>query len=281
MFSLKRINSSMNRDDINSALEALKIALTEDGTLTANSSISFKDKIYGKGLFWAGRDYTKQLTLISDPDRIFSSESVDIAQGKHLSINGVKVLDENELGASVTKSNLKQVGRLKGLIVDGSLSVNQYMYYDSNTDRLGLGTEEPNAALSVAEDGIEVTIGTEDFTKGFIGTFASHDFEIKTDNETRLSISAGGSVKIHKDLKVAGKLAVGVNNPDPSVDLHVNGSIRFNNKVHLSGSEPPRAGSYNVGDIVWNSAPVQKSYVGWVCVQAGNPGIWATFGEIR
>jgi len=56
----------MNRDDINSALEALKIALTEDGTLTANSSISFKDKIYGKGLFWAGRDYTKQLTLISD-----------------------------------------------------------------------------------------------------------------------------------------------------------------------------------------------------------------------
>ena len=271
----------MNRDDINSALEALKIALTEDGTLTANSSISFRDRIYGKGLFWAGRDYTKQLTLISDPDRIFSSESVDIAQGKHLSINGVKVLDENELGSSVTKSNLKQVGRLKGLIVDGSLSVNQYMYYDSNTDRLGLGTEEPNAALSIAEDGIEVTIGTEDFTKGFIGTFASHDFEIKTDNETRLSVSAGGSVKVHKDLKVAGKLAVGVNNPDPSVDLHVNGSIRFNNKVHLSGSEPPRAGSYNVGDIVWNSAPVQKSYVGWVCVQAGNPGIWATFGEIR
>jgi len=271
----------MNRDDINSALEALKIALTEDGTVTTNSSISFRDRIYGKGLFWAGRDYTKQLVLVSDPDRIFSSESIDIAQGKELSINNVKVLDESELGSSITRSNLKQVGRLKGLIVDGSLSVNQYLYFDSNTDRLGLGTEEPNAALSIAEDGIEVTIGTEDFTKAYIGTFASHDFEVKTDNTTRLKVTAGGDVRVENNMKVAGKLAIGVNNPDPSADLHVNGAIRFNNKIHLSGSEPPRAGSYNVGDIVWNSAPVQKSFVGWVCVQAGNPGIWATFGEIR
>ena len=159
--------------------------------------------------------------------------------------------------------------------------VNNYMVYDSNTDRLGLGTEEPNGALSVAEDGIEIILGTEDFSKGYIGTFASHNLNIKTDNTTRITIEAGGNIRITKDTFVAGKLAVGVQTPDPAVDLHVNGAIKFNNKVHLSGIESPKGGSYNEGDIVWNSAPRQQSHVGWVCIKAGNPGIWAPFGEIK
>jgi hypothetical protein len=276
----------MNKDNINSALEALALALSEDGTITANSSIAFKDEIYGKGIFWAGRDYTKQLAL-AEPDRIFSSEHVDLSRGKEYKISNVTVLSETELGSGVTKSSLKQVGRLKGLIVDGSLSVNQWLYFDANTDRLGLGTEQPNAALTIAEDGIEVLIGTDEFVRGFIGTHASHDFDIKTDATTRITVSAGGDIKLgnekHNPIQVSvhGKLSVGVKNPDPNVDLHVKGSVRFNNKIHATGSEPPRGGNFNEGDIVWNSQPRQKSFVGWVCTKAGNPGIWSPFGEIR
>ena len=52
----------MNNDNINSALDALKLALTEDGTIASNSSIRFTDRISGKGILWAGRDYTKQFS---------------------------------------------------------------------------------------------------------------------------------------------------------------------------------------------------------------------------
>jgi len=270
----------MNTDKVNQALEDLSLALTENGTVTASSSISFKDNVHGKGMFWAGKDYTKQFVLTGNPDRLFSSESIDIADGKTYKVNGLDVLGAEELGASVTKSNLRTVGRLRGLVVDGSLSVNNFLYFDANSDRLGIGTEEPNAALSVAEDGIEINIGTEDFSKGFVGTFGSHDLDIKTDNETRISIAAGGNVKVSKDLKVSGKVAIGVNNPDPSVDLQVNGSIKFNNKLQTHGEEAPKSGAYSLGDIVWNSNPRQKSHIGWVCIKAGNPGIWAPFGEI-
>lgn len=271
----------MNKENLNQALEALKIALTEEESTPAHVSITFKDKIHGKGLFWAGNDYTKQIALFGDPDRIFISEHVDIAKGKELQINGVKALDETSIGAGITKSNLKEVGRLKGLIVDGSLSVNQYLHYDSSSDRLGIGTDQPNSALSIAEDGIEVGIGTDDFNTGYIGTFASHDFNLKTDDETRLTITASGDVKVKNNVKVAGKLAVGVNNPDPQVDLHVSGSIKFNGSVHLKGSEPPKGGTYNAGDITWNSNPQVNGQIGWVCVKAGNPGVWAPFGNIR
>lgn len=277
----------MNNDKINQALEDLSAALTESGVLEADASIVFKDKIYGKGIFWAGKDYTKQITMLNDPDRIFVSENIDLAKDRNIQVNGSNVLSSTELGASVTKSNLKEVGRLKGLIVDGSVIINQYLHYDSNSDRLGIGTDEPNGALSIAEDGIEVIIGTEDFTKGVVGTFASHNLVLKTDNTNRIEIDAGGNVNIghpnNSPIKVSinGKLSVGINNPDPDVDLHVRGSIKFNNKKHMSGNEPPKGGTYNLGDIVWNENPRQTSHVGWVCTKAGNPGIWSPFGEIK
>jgi len=277
----------MNSTAVEKALQSLTIALTEDGSITANSSVSFSGNIYDKGFYWAGSDYTKKFVMVADEDRLFSSETIDIARDKHLAINGSKVLAEDELGRSVVKSNLREVGRLKGLIVDGSVSINQYVYFDANSDRLGVGTEEPNAALSVAEDGIEVMIGTEDFVKGFVGTFGSHDLEIKTDNTSRISVKAGGDITLGNTnaspikVSVNGKLAIGVNNPDSDVDLHVRGAIKFNDKKHLSASAPPTGGQFNQGDIVWNSAPSQRGHIGWVCVRAGNPGNWAPFGDIR
>jgi hypothetical protein len=79
---------------------------------------------------------------------------------------------------------------------------------------------------------------------------------------------------------VHGKLAVKVNMPDPEVDLHVNGAIKFNGKLHKYAATHPISGAYNTGDIVWNTEPKVNNFVGWVCVQAGDPGIWAPFGKI-
>ena len=43
---------------------------------------------------------------------------------------------------------------------------------------------------------------------------------------------------------------------------------------------PPTAGTWQVGDKVWHSAPEPEGNVGWVCVQAGSPGSWKSFGQI-
>ena len=90
----------MNSTAVEQALQSLTIALTEDGTITANSSVSFSGNIYDKGFYWAGSDYTKKFVMVADEDRLFSSETIDIARNKHLAINGNKVL---------TKTNLAEV----------------------------------------------------------------------------------------------------------------------------------------------------------------------------
>ena len=252
-----------------------------------SDSINFADKISGKGLLWTGTGPAKQFIFRANPDKFFVSDTIDLAGNKAYSIDGVDVLSANALGGTVTKSNLREVGRLRGLIVDGSLSVSDYLYFSADSNRLGLGTFDAKAALNICEDEIDVVIGTKQSNQGYIGTFASHDFNIVTDDTARIIVSAGGNIQLGNrntapvQVTVHGKLAVGVNTPDNRATLHVNGALKFNNSLHLSGVEPPTSGAYNLGDIVWNSEPAQRKSVGWVCVVAGTPGVWAQFGEIR
>jgi hypothetical protein len=76
-------------------------------------------------------------------------------------------------------------------------------------------------------------------------------------------------------------MGVNVGTPDPRTNLHVGGAIKFNDTLHLKGTRTPEGGSFKQGDIVWNSEPQQRQFIGWVCIQSGTPGIWAAFGEIR
>ena len=240
----------------------------------------------GKGLIFSGEGYTKQ--FVFNKDKFFSSESIDLDNDRHYAIDGIKVLDSESLGSSVTKSSLREVGRLRGLIVDGGLVINQYLFYNGASDRLGLGIENPNAAFSVAENDVEVMIGTIfDTGHGMIGTFASKDLDIVTDDTPRITVRANGNIELGNPTKnpiqvqIHGKLAVGVKVPDPSVDLHVNGAVRLNNHIQMYSATVPTEGNYTVGDIVWNSYPRIGGCVGWVCLKAGNPGQWNPFGEIK
>ena len=46
------------------------------------------------------------------------------------------------------------------------------------------------------------------------------------------------------------------------------------------GSAAPTTSTNVVGNIVWNTVPAASGNIGWVCVTAGTPGTWKTFGAI-
>jgi hypothetical protein len=272
------------------ALTTLLQEVLQDGQEINSAEFPYiiiKGDINGKGILWSGQGHNKQFIFNSNPDRFFSSESIDLAKGKHLSINNIKLIDEKELGPTVTKSSLREVGRLNGLIVDGGLSVNQYLVYDSVSDRLGLGTDQPKAAVNIIDQNVDIVIGAEGTNTARIGTYNYTDLELGTDNTARIQIKAGGNVVIGNpavgDTKVTiiGSLGINVNNPDPRSTLHVNGALKFNDKLHLSGNEPPSSGSFNEGDVVWNNYPTPGKFVGWICTKSGSPGIWNGFGRIE
>lgn len=44
---------------------------------------------------------------------------------------------------------------------------------------------------------------------------------------------------------------------------------------------PPSSGERRKGDVVYNTNPQPGAFVGWVCIESGNPGVWKGFGKIQ
>lgn len=232
-----------------------------------------------KGIIWQGDGDHKQLVFRNNPDSFFMSENLDLGKNRAYSINGVKVLDDKDLGPTVVKSNLRKVGRLSGLDVDGSVSINQYLFYDAVSDRLSLGTNEPKSAVTINDQGAEIVLGAARTGGAFIGTYNSVDLELGTDNKSRIKVAAGGNITLGNHS--AGPIAVDVVGTLTAQSINSVGPVKINNKRHLSGNAAPTSGDYLEGEIVWNVQPRAGKYIGWVCTQTGNPGNWSGFGKIE
>jgi len=240
------------------------------------------ETLVGKGMLLKGQGSTKQLIFTINPDKFVSTEHFELIKDREYRIDGTPVLSATALGMGITKSNLREVGRLRGLIVDGSVNLGQYVFYNDSTNRFGIGIESPNAGLSVCEDGVEVILGTKDQSRGIVGTFASVPFDIVTDNTARMSVGSSGNITFNSsEVVLNGKLAIGVRTRDSRVDLHVAGAVKYQDHIHQYLNGVPDSGTYIRGDIAWNTEPDVGRCVGWVCVRAGSPGTWMPFGEIK
>lgn len=220
---------------------------------------SDQNTIYGKGIIWSpNRGPSKQLVYRANPDRIWSSDSIDLAENQYFAIEGFPVITKVGLGPTVVESNLTKVGTLSELVVAGDVAVTRKI----STSRLEIGyfavaesrLEARDQFVAIVNDNIELELGT--------------------------NISIGNHLNTNRTVSVYGQLTVGVANPDPGIKLSVAGPVSFDNKKFLTGTGAPQIGSFSQGDIVWNTDPKPSDYIGWVCVVPGNPGTWAPFGLI-
>ena len=275
--------------DLGSSLSSIiNRALTvEDMRMQSLSSVEFQaddNGIYGKGLQWKGQGPTKQLIYRSNPDRIWTDESIDLGQEQAYMIGNTAVLRQTELGSSVRKSNLVTVGTLQNLRTQGSLSIDEYIYYNSDSESFGIGTEAPNGKFAVATLDAEFIIDTDPGVVR-LGAWTSDSVSLITDNTNRLTIHSNGNIELGAssnpaNTTVHGKLGVGVNNIDSDISLATSGAVKFDNKKFMNAANIPTLGTFNMGDVVWNTTTVATGYVGWVCVREGTPGEWKPFGQI-
>jgi hypothetical protein len=214
---------------------------------------------YGKGIVWHQmQGPNKQLILQANPDRIFSTETIDLDQDKYYSINNMPVLTYRELGNSVLFSNLIKVGVLQDLQVAGDAAIARRVM----TSQVEVGRFVIDEDKLTVRDTLEIARG--------------NTTEIKVAD----TITIGNVDNNNRAISIYGKLVVGSASPKDNADLTVNGSVSFSNKRFEVGAKAPTSGNYNKGDIVWNTEPQPNSYIGWVCVVPGAPGVWLPFGTI-
>jgi len=289
--------TQINTSELDNAIEQLGSSISsiinraltvDDMRMQALSSVEFQadtNGVYGKGLQWKGQGPTKQLIYRANPDRIWTSESIDLGAEASYMIGNTPVLRQTELGSSVRNSSLITVGTLQNLRTQGNLTIDDYIFYNTDSESFAIGTEAPNGKFSLATLDAEFIIDTAPGTAK-LGTWTSDDLKIITDDTTRLTVRSNGNIDLGDsdgaDTKVTvhGKLGIGVNNIDSDVSLSTNGPVKFENKKFMNGTEIPTTGTFRQGDIVWNENTVSSGYVGWVCTRAGTPGEWRPFGQI-
>ena len=267
------------RSGLTAVSTAIQAIADENPKISGNIEMkALNGSVSNTGVIWTGEGNTRQLT--QQQDRLFSSNSVDIATGNQYRIDNRVVLDSTTLGSDVRQSSLTSVGTLQNLATEGNINFDNFMFYDEVNNRFGLGIEAPNGAFSVGSIEHEFVVDNNEVGKFKVGSWTTSELSIITDDTTRIHVSETGRITLHDKVKVQGKLGVNVNNVSADVDLDVAGAMRFSGKKMESAIAAPVDGSYKLGDIVWNNAPRPSGYVGWICVREGTPGEWSPFGLI-
>lgn len=436
-----QLNSTLDATTINAETINVKNLVSDNGNLASVGHWVYENEVdlSGKGFTWSSK--TNSSFLIYRPgNKLLTNANFELGSGSSYHINNIPVLSLTKLGDAVVESNLRKLGTLRALEVAGDATIGEFAFFNSNNNRLGIGTIDPNAGLSVVENGVEIVLGSPSTNFGHIGTNTAHDFGIITDGISRITVKNTGDVQVYgslhvdgaitaasvttdvrinrthplefkpstgsslnglgliwldsskvvqlvvsgdqdrlwlsenfeigrgksyfvngsqvltadtlgesvvsssltsvgtlsslnvsgtatvnqleadvvnvktsidadtsiklnvagkvvvhgdtdqisigdkyeqKPVKVFGPLSIGINNPDPSVNFSVNGDVKLGGKKFTSHPEIPTSGSYEIGDICWNSDPKASSYIGWVCVMAGDPGHWLPFGAIN
>ena len=257
-----RINGSLYVDN-----------LVSDTRIDRSSPLQFKAthdrSIYGLGITWSDDSISKNLILQSSPDRIWSTESIDIDQDKSYYINGQPVVSSSALGSGITLSNLTTVGVLQSLAVSGPATLGSDVTIAGplNTSSIVLDTDKNN--VNISSSSIDAS--------NFISLTVQNSSVVYGDKN---SIQLGNPASNRTPIKLFGPVSVNINNPDPDVQFSVNGDIKVADRRFTNGTIAPAQGSFELGDICWNTKPQGGGYIGWVCVLAGTPGNWAPFGLI-
>jgi hypothetical protein len=243
-------------------------------------------ELSGTGFLWHDKQQNKQLVFRTNPDCFFLSEHINLANGKGFLIDNNPVLTYEELGATITKSNLREIGTLQKLEVSGSVNLGNSVFFNPVTQRFSINKDDPSNTFSVYDpvNDVELVIDGSESGHGKIGTVNNKNLELIAGDQTRITLHANGNIVVGHEYKnntvvsLYGKVGVNIKNPKESFE--VEGNIKFQNKLFSSGNGSPTEGTFSKGDIIWNSDPGPSKYIGWVCVTSGTPGIWAPFGLI-
>ena len=200
---------AITAESINVDALYVKNIVTENGSLDSIGDWRYNSEVdlNGKGLTWSWGDNATKL-IFRPGNRLWSNANIDLADGAAFSIGDTPVITADSLGDTIVNSYLTSVGTLNDLRVSGDVELSEFVFINSIYNRIGIGTEEPNASLSILDNNVEIILGSPQPDAAFIGTYTNHDVGIVTDNTVRINVKANGDVIIGNEAGKTGVLRV-------------------------------------------------------------------------
>ena len=181
--------------------------------------------------------------------RVFDKIVEEGIDSSLIKVNEKPIVSEGTLAGSIVHSNLQSVGALKELQVIGETLLDQTLY--ASNRRVGINTIDPESALDIWDQEVQVVIGKRQQDTAIIGTTRNQKLVISANNRDQLTVNTDGSVSVK--------------------------SLNIGNANHTSSPFMP-TDNRAVASVVWNESPVLGGPIGWVSLGGAR---WAPFGIIN
>jgi len=191
---------------------------------------------------------TDQTLLTSFANKVVAQIKTDGLDLSKILVNGQVAVDGNNLGPSITYSNLQRLGILSELRVNGETSLGQTLF--ASGKRVGINTVEPAQALSVWDQEVEIGFGKQGSNTGIIEIPRNQTLIVSTNGKNNLVLTPDGATTVNQ------------------INM---GSMTF------SVGELPPTSNQPKGSVVFNSNPSLGGPLGWVSLGEAR---WANFGVI-
>ena len=181
-------------------------------------------------------------------DKVFDRVQREGIEVNNLRVAGKPAFENSALASHIQDSNLRSVGMLKELQVQGEFFSSETLY--SSKGRVGINTMEPGAVFSVWDQEVEIEIGKFDNDTARLQTPRKQDLVIGANRQVNIRLTPDGNTEVQK--------------------------LRIGTQTFTSSATPPNyAGSK--GDVVFNANPNLGGPMGWICLGSSN---WSNFGII-
>ena len=228
-------------------LVAARLDIAGDAKISGNVNIDFIDRVADRTVARITDQYN-QGTFDQYCDRVFEKIDQQGLDSIKVRVNGQAIVTDGRLADTVTSSNLQRLGALRELQVIGETVLDETVYVSSK--RMGINTMDPERALDIWDQEVQIVIGKQQRDTAFFGTTKNQKIVIGTAGREQLSI-----------------------NPDGTVSASF---MKINQVVHTSSAQQP-IDNRPAGQIVWNEQPIIGSPIGWVSLGGAR---WARFGTI-
>jgi len=225
--------------------------LTVKGTATIEGDLNVTGTVPETSAFFVNLVMAATNNVRTSLDQVLFSSYADLVTNEiknngldlnKITLDGNEVLSGNSLGSYVINSNLQKLGTLQELQVSGETLLGQTLYVGNK--RVGINTVEPDGALNVWDQEVELRFSKQTNNTGILETPRSQTLILSSNGKNNAVLNPDGSITVKK-INLDGVSFA--SNPTPPIDNQPQGAIVFNSNPSLGGP----MGWVSLGDAKW------------------------------
>jgi hypothetical protein len=210
------IVAQFNSTGISDTASKTQLVVTDDGIVTTNNitaeNLLIDDNAFFKNITVDGNFSIAGLdifvkSIANETAAIYVAQSdrrdIDIS-GRNIVYGDRMILNSDTLGPQIINSNIRRLGNLQELSVEGQAIIHETLVVTNN--KVGINTESASGALSVWDEDAEFTLVKHSPKTMYAGSTRITDIILGSNNQEQIGLKTNGVIELNGPVRFGGLL---------------------------------------------------------------------------